>query len=246
MVRYQLKLRLNRSQEKILEEWLWHLTGVWNWAVRKIEQDAQGGIYYSEYDMMGLVAGHSKRMGIPSHTLRALASRAQVTWQRCFKKKGGKPHLKGIRNRLNDVPFPGMFNSPKRNRIHVTKLGWVRFHKQKLPEGKLKCGSIIKRASGWYLCLVIDTEPQPIPTTGHGQVGIDPGFKHLLTLSNGKKVEHPRELEQGTERLVQAQRGKNKKLVARLQERTANRRKDRNHKLSRHLVSENSEVEGRS
>ena len=38
---------------------------------------------------------------------------------------------------------------------------------------------------------------------------------------------------------AQAQRGHDKYLAARIQERIANRRKDRNHKLSRRLVSEN-------
>ena len=37
MIVRTLKLKLNRAQEQKLETWLWHLTGVWNWAVRKIE-----------------------------------------------------------------------------------------------------------------------------------------------------------------------------------------------------------------
>lgn len=40
-------------------------------------------------------------------------------------------------------------------------------------------------------------------------------------------------------RLAQAQRGHRRRLTARLLERTASQRKDRNHKLSRWLVSEN-------
>lgn len=39
--------------------------------------------------------------------------------------------------------------------------------------------------------------------------------------------------------LAQAQRGSNRRLAARIQERIANQRKDRNHKLSRRLVAEN-------
>jgi transposase len=70
-------------------------------------------------------------------------------------------------------------------------------------------------------------------------IGIDPGFSSLLTLSTGEKINHPREFKAAEQRLAQAQRGKRKKLAARLQERIRNRRKDRNHKLSRRLVSEN-------
>ena len=108
-----------------------------------------------------------------------------------------------------------------------------------MPEGKIKCGRIIKRASGWHLCLFIDAERVSIVHTGYGKIGIDPGFKSLLTLSSGEKIEHPRELEAIEKRLGQAQRGHDKALAARLSERRANKVKDRNHKLSLRLVREN-------
>jgi putative transposase len=123
--------------------------------------------------------------------------------------------------------------------VAIPGLGKVRFHKQEIPEGKIKCGRMVQRASGWYLCLFIDAQPKAIERTSQGQIGIDPGFKSLLTTSEGERIEHPRELEAGALRLAQAQRGKDKDLTARLLERLANRRKDRNHKLSRRLVAEN-------
>jgi transposase len=62
----------------------------------------------------------------------------------------------------------------------------------------------------------------------------------LLTLSNGEKISHPKESQQSAKRLAQAQRGKNRKLAARIHERTKNQSKDRNHKMSLRLVQENS------
>jgi len=115
----------------------------------------------------------------------------------------------------------------------------VRYHKQDLPEGKIKCGRIVKRTSGWYLCLFIDGEPASIVRTGEGIIGIDPGYHHLITTSSGEKVDHPKELQTSIKRIGQTQRGGNKHLASRLNERIANQRKDRNHKLSRHLVAEN-------
>jgi len=44
MIQRQLKLRLRPAQEEQLATWLFQLTGVWNWAIRKIEQDAKDGI----------------------------------------------------------------------------------------------------------------------------------------------------------------------------------------------------------
>jgi transposase len=168
-----------------------------------------------------------------------MLSLAHQSWSRCFKKLAKKPRLKGNRNRLNSIPFPDPIGTPANNKIKIPGLGMARYHKQNLPEGRIKCGRIVKRASGWYLCLFIDAAPSSIPSTGDNVIGIDPGYKHLLTMSTGEKVDPPRELPQSIRRIGQAQRGGNKKLSARLNERISNQRKDRNHKLSRRLVSEN-------
>ncbi|MFQ5745463.1 MAG: RNA-guided endonuclease InsQ/TnpB family protein, partial [Acidobacteriota bacterium] len=184
-----------------------------------------------------LLANHSKTLGIPSHTLQGMLTTAYTAWQRCWKGLAKKPRLKGQRNQLNSIPFPDPFRPPENNRIVVPGLGSVRFHRQEIPDGKIKGGRIVRRASGWYLCLFIDAAPQAIPAAGYANAGIDPGFRHLLTLSSGENIPHPRELESAERRLAQAQRGQRKRLTARLQERIANRHKDRNHKLSRQLIS---------
>jgi transposase len=239
MLQTQLKLKLNYAQEAQLTEWLWMLTGVHNFAVRKIEQDAQGGIYYSSMGFQNLLAGHGQKIGIPSHTLQGILSQAHAAWSRCFKKLGGKPRLKGMRRKLNSIPFPDPIRSLEGNHVKLPGIGLLRFCKQDIPSGKIKCGRIIKRASGWYLCLFVDAQRAAIKRKSHGTVGIDPGFKDLLALSDGEKIAHPQELQQSLERLGQAQRGGNRGLVARLHERVANQRKDRNHKLSLRLVEEN-------
>ena len=239
MIQRQLKLRLTRKQEEQLTGWLWNLTGVWNWAIRKIELDAKDNIYYTPYTFNNLLANHSKKLGIPGHTLNGILKTAHTAWQRCFKKIGRKPRLKGQRNKLNSIPFPDPIKPPTGNYIKLPLLGKLRFHSQAIPDAPIKCGRIVRRASGWYLCLFIDAKPNKIPIIGNERIGIDPGFIHLITTSNGEKVEHPKELQRNLKRIGQAQRGHDKKLAARLQERVANQRKDRNHKLSRRLVSEN-------
>src|SRR5262249_12349922 len=44
-----------------------------------------------------------------------------------------------------------------------------RFHKMELPEGRIKCGRMVKRASGWYLCLFINAEAKRIERVGNGR-----------------------------------------------------------------------------
>lgn len=239
VIQRQLKLKLTPRQERELDRWLRHLTSVWNWTIKKIENDAQDRIYHHPYGLHALLVGHGVKIGIPADVVQATVSNAHTAWVHCFKGITGKPRLKGRRNRLNSISLKKALRSPVNNRIHLIGLGKIRFHKQELPLGKLRSGRIVKRATGWYLCLFIDAEPSAIPQIANGQIGIDPGFSSLLTLSSGEKIKHPRELEASALRLAQAQRGTSRKLPARIQERIANQRKDRNHKLSRRLVSEN-------
>ena len=239
MIQTQLKLRMCKTQERIAESWLPILGSVFNFAVRKIELNAKDKIYFSKNDFQNLLANHGERLDIPSHTLQGVLCTVHDAWKRCFKKIAGKPRLKGMRNKLTSIPFPDPIKAPKGNRITLPSLGSVRFYKMDIPDGKIKCGRMVKRASGWYLCLFIDAEPKKIERTGYGEIGIDSGFSNLLTTSDGEIIEHPRELEASAERLAQAQRGHDKHLAARIQERVANRKKDRNHKITTRLVSEN-------
>lgn len=239
MIQHQLKLRMTKAQECELERWLFHLTSVWNWAVRKIELNAADKIYFGKREFNNLLAGHSKKLGIPSHVLQGVLSTAHMSWQQCFRGISRKPRLKGNRRPFNSIPFPDALRNPKGSRISLLGIGDLRFHKQAVPAGRLKSGRICKRASGWYLCVTIDADPKSVQRVDSGIIGIDPGFKDLLTLSTGEAIGHPREFVAVSRRLAQAQRGKNRRLSARLQERIGNRRKDRNHKLSRDLIAKN-------
>jgi putative transposase len=241
MIQVQLKLRLRPAQERQLNAWLYRLTGVWNWAIRKLEADGAAGIRYSVYDFKRLVTGHSKKAELPAYVLGGMLAQAWDAHSRWRNGLARRPHLKGRRNRLNSVPFSNGFPVGAGSAL-VPYLGRTRFHQQIIPAGHVGQARIVKRASGWYLCLFIQSDREPIAPVLDGEVGIDPGFSSLLTLSSGEVVDHPQEYRVGAKRLGQAQRGKRKHLVARLQERQANRRKDRNHKLSLRMVQENSVI----
>lgn len=221
-----------------MTRYLRHLTAIWNWGVSKIPRDAEAGIHYSSLAFRNLLNGHGRKIDIPQDAICGTLWTVYGTWQRCFKRVARRPRFKSRRNRLNSIAF-AHGSRVVNGRILIPGLGRVRFHKQFIPQGHIGQFRVIKRASGWYACLFIQTDPVAAPRVASGVIGIDPGFKSLLTLSTGEVVEHPRELEHASDRLAQAQRGRNRRLAARLQERIRNRRKDRNHKLSRRLVSEN-------
>jgi transposase len=238
LIQAQLKLRLTPRQTRQLEHWLYHLTAVWNWAIKKIERDAEIGIYHSSFDFREILVRHGSKIGIAQDAIKGTLWAAHTAWGRCFKGIARKPKLKGRRNRLNSIPYSHGARIID-GRILIPGVGRVRSHGQDIPEGRISQIRIVKRSSGWYVCLFIRTEPKSILQVAQGVIGIDPGFKSLLTLSTGEKISHPRELEASARRLGQAQRGGHRRLAARIQEQISNQRKDRNHKLSRRLVSEN-------
>ena len=244
MLTRELKLRLTTKQKNLLNQWLFNLTGVYNWAIRKIKLNAENQIYFTKFDFVNGLSNHNKKLEIPSHTVQGILDQAYTTWQRYFKGVSGKPKLKSIRNKLNSIPFPDPIIPSKVSdkTIKIPRLGKVRYFKQRLPGGKIKNARILKRASGWYLQLTIDAVHKfPVENTDQ-KVGIDTGFKHLAVLSDGIKFDNPRNFVKGQKRLAQAQRGKRKKLVARLHERIKHRRRDYNHKVSRYIVQNYSEI----
>jgi putative transposase len=244
MITRELKLKPTKKQIQTLEEWLNILTGVYNFGIRKIELNARDKIYFSKFDFTSLCSNSSDKLSIPSHTIRAILEQTFLAWTRCFKKQSKKPKLKSIRNKLRSIPFPDLFKNSRiaHNKIDLPGIRKVKYIKQQIPEGQIKNVRIIKRSSGWYCQLCVDTNHIfPVKETTE-KVGIDTGFKTLATLSNGIKFDNKRVFVKGQTRLAQAQRGKNKKLAARLHERISNRRKDYNHKVSRELVENYSEI----
>ena len=244
MIIRELKLRLTTKQKNLLKQWLFQLTGVYNWAIRKIELNASNKIYFSKFDFCNLLAGHSKIIGISSHTVQGILDQAYTAWQRCFRKISGQPKLKSVRNKLNSIPFPDSIPLSRVSDkfVRIPKLGKVKYFKQKLPVGKIKRARVVKRTSGWYLQLAIDTVHKFSVKVTDKKVGIDTGFKYLAVLSDGTKFNNRRNFVKGQKRLAQAQRGKRKKLTARLHERIKFRRRDYNHKVSRLIVENYSEI----
>lgn len=238
MIRRTLKLKLTVAQERKCGHWLFRAAGLYNWAIRKIEQDAAGGKYWTYFGLTYEVTGHSRKCGLPARVIQGTLKRAHQSWERYRLGLSGKPNLKSARNRISGIDIARAVHRAG-DRMWIPGLGRVRYHKDNIPEGMIKECRLLKKASGWHLSVCIDAEPTHIERRDSGFVGIDPGFSSLLTLSSGRKIEHPRELEASAKDLARAQRGRHKRLAARIQERVANQRRDRNHKLARDLVANN-------
>jgi putative transposase len=236
MITRKLKLKLNTADSAKAEGLLFQLTGAVNWALRKLEQDAEGGVFHRYEDLANLTSGQAKKSGIHSQVFQQALKQAVRAWDDHKFNGKGKPRLKGNRNKLNSFVFPQACHRNGDKHIKVPAFGVLRTHKQSIPEGRIKQCRFLKKPSGWYAVLTLDCGREPILVTDRQVNGADPGFNTLLTLSNGVKAEHPKELQRSLAQLGRLQRSKAKKKTARLHERIANQRLDRNHKLSLDLV----------
>lgn len=260
MMTIALKLKLNKEQDDLFNSYLFHLSSVYNWAIQKVKINLGVRTYKSisdngrvvfgglnENDLLKCLNGHSKRMGVFAQVIQSTVKRASQSWVRCFNKLSGRPKLKSNRNKLRSFTFPQIFKrhypSNITGRINLPGIGLVKFHRQEIPEGVIKQIKIVKKASGWYAYLIIDSNRQLSGIKENAPpVGIDTGFKSLLTLSDGTIYENPRELNQSMEQMKKTQRGGNKKKVARKHEKIKNQRNDRNHKISLDVVRNYGEI----
>ena len=124
MIQTQVKLKLTSRQERKLDRWLYHLTAVWNWGIKKIERDAEVGAYHSSMDSCNLLNGHGKKIGVAQDAINGTLWTANTAWKNYFSGISGRPHLKGRRNKLNSIAFAHGTKVAK-NRIHVS--AWERF-----------------------------------------------------------------------------------------------------------------------
>lgn len=238
MIQKQIKLRLKKKQQERIDEWFKICQCIYNWGIAKIKWDANHQDYHNKMKFQNILAGHGKRIGLPSSIMQGILLEAHTAWQRCFKKIGGEPKFKSRRRPLRSLPIitPLTEKQVTEKYIKLPIIGWIHYRKQELPAGKIKCARILKKASGYYVALFIDAEPIKTECLTDAEVGIHPTLKGYLQLSDGTKLHLGHEIQKLQERIKQAQRGVNKKLVARLHEKLANKKKYQNHLLSKQLV----------
>lgn len=124
-------------------------------------------------------------------TLRKLETAFLSMWERGF----GFPRFKKP-GRMRSFVFPQMKNSDLLgDTIKLPKIGVVRMRMSRpIPSGfDLKQARIVRRASGWYVLLILQAEVNvPDPPPAGEPVGIDLGLSNFLATSGGELIARPR------------------------------------------------------
>jgi putative transposase len=132
--------------------------------------------------------------------------------------RSGKPRFRG-KHYYKSFTYTQLCNSDitkdERGRfcINLAKIGLVPmvFHRS-IPDGfKVKTGTVVREADGWYINLTLEDKDVPVTVaeiqpTEENSIGIDLGVENYVTLESGETVEHPRFLRTSANRLAKLQK----------------------------------------
>ena len=189
---------------------------------------------------------------IYSQVLQSVCLHLSQAFINFFEKRTQYPRFKSKRGKQS-IQYPQHVKLLDK-KLKLPKIGEVKakFH-LRLPKGRLKTVTISQTPCGHYYASVLFDEQgeYPTPSSEGKAVGIDLGIKHFAVTSDGSKyanpkhiAKHQRNLKRKQQKLSRKEKGsksreKARRLVARVQERIVNSRKDFLHKLSHKLVNEN-------
>ena len=140
--------------------------------------------------------------------------------------------------------------------IKLPKLGSVKARVSRLPEGRIVNATVKRVASGkYFVCVCCTDTPNPQMPQGSVEVlGIDAGICDFMVRSDGVKLANPKNLSKAKNKLAREQRrlsrkqkgsanrAKQKRKVALVHEKVANRRKDAIHKATISAVRESQAI----
>ena len=201
---------------------------------------------------------------VDSTSVQTSVKHLAEAFDRFFKNQNDRPRFKSKRNSVQSYKtnIQGKSQLPEvsivGNRLKLPKLKWVRFANSKQVEGRILNATIRRTASGkYFVSLLAEQEIDELPKTG-SSVGVDVGLKNFPILSDGTVYQNDRYIRKLEKKLACEQRKlsrrqlialnrkvklsearnyqKQKRKVARIHERIANKRNDFLHKVSTEIV----------
>ena len=162
----------------------------------------------------------------------------------------GYPRFKSF-GRYNSITYPqkGFSLDIQNQTVFASKIGKIKAIIHRPCEGKIKTMTIRRTSTGkWYASFSVEKEFVAREHIGDEVTGIDLGLTTFAMHSNGEFIENPRFFKTDENALARAQRRMSKetkgspertsrrKVVSRIHERIANRRKNFVHQESKKLV----------
>jgi putative transposase len=259
---YQYRLHLTKAQHRILEQQLEECRWVYNQTLaarRDAWEQRQEtiGLYDTQAMLPDWKAERKTLKLAHSQVLQNVQVRVDLAFKAFFRRvkageqDAGYPRFKGF-GRYDSMTYPQYGNGVRLegNRLILSKIGAVLVNLHRPVEGRIKTVTLRRSSTGkWFVAFAVERERDTVADVPETAVGVDVGLERFATLSTGETVDNPRffrgdehDLKRAQRRLSEQPKGtperaQRRKIVARIHERIANRRKDFAHQQSRKLAN---------
>ena len=247
---YKYRIKPTEEQKVLIEKHLWCCRFVWNkflWERKKAYEEDKKTLTY--YDNAKALTQLKKELvwlkEVNSQSLQATLKDLSLAYDRFFKKISKFPKFKSKKNPKK------WFHIPQHIQLKWSKLvfpkfkEWIKVILHRPLECNIVNATITKDSSWYYVSIVCDTTPKPLPVTNKN-IGIDLWLTHFCITSDWDKIDNPKFLKKVEAELIRQQRyyskHKNKKTLRHIQKlhtKIKNQRHDFLHKLSTKLIREN-------
>jgi putative transposase len=260
-IAYQYRLHLTKGQQRLLEQQLEECRWVYNQTLaarRDAWQQRQEtlGLYDTQAMLPVWKAERTTLTRVHSQVLQNVQVRVDLAFNAFFRrvKAGeanvGHPRFKSF-GRYDSLSYPQYGNGARLegNRLILSKLGAVEVNLHRPFEGRIKTVTVRRSSTGkWFVAFAVEQERATAGEVPEAAVGVDVGLETFATLSTGETIANPRFFRADERDLKRAQRrlsaqpkgtverARRRKIVARIHERMAWRRKNFAHQESRKLV----------
>lgn len=222
------------------------------------------GEHLSNYDMQKLLTKMKEQYpwlrDVDSRALKEACTSVAFAYEAFFRrlKQGKRPGLPKFKSRkkakLSYVSTNGSTMHIDSSRIKLPTVGWVKASVPRIPQGKI-CRVVVSktRTDKFFASFIVEEDIPELPESKN-EVGIDLGLKSFISDSNGKSYRNPKFMAKAQKKLRREQRRlsrkkkgsanreKQRKRVARANEKVVNQRHDFQHKLSTALIRENQAI----
>jgi putative transposase len=244
---YRYKLAPNRQQKYALARTLDCCRELYNDALQQ-RRWSRCTRFNQQAELRALKKEFPFLQNVHSQVLQSVLGRLDKAFKNFFRSGFGFPRFKN-EYRFNSFQYPQSGFSLEGKYLKLSKIGNVKVRLSRhLPQGaKVKTCTIKRTVSGWFVTLVFEYEPVPLPKSDLA-VGIDVGVTTFATFSDGTMIENPRVFQQSESRLRRAQRrvarrnkGSNRRrkaivLVQKIHKDIVNRRLDFLYKTSTSVI----------
>ena len=253
MKAFRVKIYPNKTQQKALDANFNCCRFVYNKMIeinqKKYHRTGKG---LSGYDMASYLPKIKNQYPFlkeaNAQSLQIVCHNLADAYNRFFQKKSGYPNFKKKNSKQSSSYITG--TSLLEKHVKLQKVGLVKFRGGKKPEGKTKTFTVSKEAGNYYVSINIE-EPQKeiIEQKINNVLGIDLGIKDFAVLSNKTRIpnnkflnKEKRKIKKWQKALSRRQKGSKKReqakqILARINQKVSNRRKDFAHKVSRFIVN---------